>query len=129
MLDIFVIIIVNAGASEEPELSNFTFLSNASGDSINYHRIEIPDNGTALFASIFPVNPVDVYYVYLKYDDFPNATYYDWVGVIPNPDLDDTDPKRFVYAPPQNYTSVNGRTTPVSTAHTASAFASKVRRF
>ena len=89
-------------------MSNFTFLSNASGDSYNYHRIEIPDNGTALFASIYPVNPVDVYYVYLKYDGFPNETYYDWVGVIPNPDLDETDPKRFVYAPPQNYTSING---------------------
>ena len=73
-----------------------------------FASIEIPDNGTALFASIFPVNPVDVYYVYLKYDGFPNETYYDWVGVIPNPELDDTDPKRFVYAPPQNYTSVNG---------------------
>ena len=98
----------HAGASEEPELSNFTFLSNASGDSYNYHRIEIPDNGTALFATIHPANPVDIYYVYLKYDGFPNETYYDWVGVVPDPALDEADPKRYVFAPPQNYTSVNG---------------------
>ena len=89
-------------------MSNFTFLSSASGDAYNYHRIDLPDNGTALFASIFPVNPVDVFYVYLKKDGFPNDTYYDWVGVIPNPDLDKTDPKRYVFAPPQNYTSLNG---------------------
>jgi len=74
----------------------------------NYHRIEIPDNGTALYASIFPVNPVDVYYVYLKYEGFPNETYYDWVGVVPNPDLPETDPKRYVFEPPQNCTSLNG---------------------
>jgi len=108
---VIVIVIVgatHAGASEEPELSNFTFLSSSSGDSYNYHRIEIPDNGTALYASIFPVNPVDIYYVYLKYEDFPNETYYDWVAVIPNPELSETDPKRYVFAPPQNYTSING---------------------
>jgi len=29
---------------------------------------EISDNGTALFATILPVNEADVYYVYLKYE-------------------------------------------------------------
>lgn len=97
-----------AGASEEPEVSNFTFLSSSSGDTYNYHRIDIPDNGTKLYASIFPVNPVDIYYVYLKYEGFPNDTYYDWVGVIPVPDVDVNDAKRYVFAPPQNYTALNG---------------------
>ena len=83
-------------------------MSSSSGDSYNYHRIDIPDNGTALYASIYPVDPADVYYVYLKYDGFPNETFYDWVGVVPNPELSETDPKRYVYAPPQNYTSLNG---------------------
>jgi len=68
----------------------------------------IPDNGTALYTTIYPLNQVDVYYVYLKYEGFPNETFYDWVGVIPNPELDENDPKRYVYTPPQNYTSVNG---------------------
>lgn len=99
---------LNAGVSEEPELSNFTFLSNASGDAYNYHRIELEDNGTALYAAIFPSNAVDVYYVYLKYDGFPNETYYDCLGVVPNPELDKTDPKRYVFAPAQNCTSING---------------------
>ena len=89
-------------------MRNFTFLSNASGDSYNYHRIEIADNGTTLLANIHPANPVDIYYVYLKYDGFPNDTFYDWVAVVPDPDLADTDPRRFVFAPPQNYTAVNG---------------------
>ena len=97
-----------AGADEEPELSNFTFLSSSSGDSYNYHRIDLPDNGTALYATIIPVNPVDVYYVYLKYEGFPNETFYDYVGVVPHPELSETDPKRYVFSPPQNYTSING---------------------
>jgi len=28
--------------------------------------------------------------------------------VVPNPELDDSDAKRYVFAPPQNYTSLNG---------------------
>ena len=45
---------------------------------------------------------------YLKYEGFPNETFYDYVSIVPNPELDETDAKRYMFSPPLNYTSLNG---------------------
>ena len=63
-----------------PEAGNFTFISSPSGVNMNYHTIHIPANDTGLHMIIRPASPDDVYYVYLKYGDFPNETYFDWKG-------------------------------------------------
>ena len=65
-----------------PEPSIFTFLSSSSGPTMNFHTINITTNDTGLHAIIRPASPYDVYYVYLKYEGFPNETYYDWKGEV-----------------------------------------------
>ena len=47
--------------------------------SLTDHLLTIHCPLTDHSLTIHPANPVDIYYVYLKYDGFPNETYYDWV--------------------------------------------------
>ena len=72
--------------SSVPPAGKFSFMTPASGENMtmNYHTIVNPKNQSSIHMIIKPLNEYEVYKVYLKYEGFPNETYYDWVGVVPN---------------------------------------------
>ncbi len=66
------------------------------------------ENGTALIAIIRPARDVDSFFVYFKYNDYPNNSYYDWFTVVPNPDPTLDNYQKYMVMPPQNFTALNG---------------------
>lgn len=98
-----------AGAKEEPGLMKFSIIPGVTQNGINYHRITVDDNNTAILVIVQPLDPDHRYAVYLKYEGFPNETYNDWNGEVPREiGPDDNEEMRFSVYPPQNVTSLNG---------------------
>ena len=98
-----------SGSPSEPIPTNFTFLSSSTGDEINIHKLDLASNNSAILSIIKPFGDLYSFDVYLKYNDYPSRTNYDWKGQIPNPNVTDiTDEFRYVVFPPQNMTQYNG---------------------
>jgi hypothetical protein len=75
------------------------------GTNFSYHRVNVSDNGTAIMAIIQPQSGAHVS-VYIKYGDYPNDTYYDWVDTIPG--TPSAERSQYLYYPPQHITELNG---------------------
>lgn len=90
-------------------MNRFTIIAGVTVGDISYHRITVTENDTAILAIIQPLEVNEHYTVFLKYEGFPNETYYDWIGEIPNnAEGGDGEDAKFSIFPPQNLTSVNG---------------------
>ncbi|KAJ8314945.1 hypothetical protein KUTeg_007095 [Tegillarca granosa] len=66
----------------DPSISLLCIQRTASPDDpryFNYHS----RNDTSIHLTIWPEADGDVFEVYLKYQDYPNATYYDYKTTIP----------------------------------------------
>ena len=62
-----------------PPASKHYFLTSAkNAGKMNYHTVTVPANDTGLHVIVRPDSLDDVYDVYVKYMEFPNASYYDW---------------------------------------------------
>ena len=72
-----------------PPARKFSFLTSASSEKVelNYHSIVVTTNNTGMHIIIRPESPDDRYRVFLKYMDFPNETYNDWVGEVPTEEV------------------------------------------
>ncbi|XP_063443914.1 polycystin-1-like protein 2 [Mytilus trossulus] len=85
----------------------------------NYHPVQVDTNDSTIHFTIWPDREGDRFKVFLKYEDYPNATFYDHTTIIPH-DKDafqHIDPDKYpekrrylqhTYFPPQHLTKLNG---------------------
>ncbi|KAK3090847.1 hypothetical protein FSP39_015186 [Pinctada imbricata] len=84
----------------------------------NYHSVTLDANDTTIHFLLFPERPEDRLMVYMKYEGYPNATYYDYKTTIPH-EIEDFPPPlpndpnifenmRHAFFPPQELTALNG---------------------
>lgn len=85
----------------------------------NYHPVQVDTNDSTIHFTIWPDREGDRFQVFIKYEDYPNATWYDHTAIIPHhPDAfshisaDQYPEKRrylqHTYFPPQHLTKLNG---------------------
>ena len=67
-----------------PEATHHTFVTSLSGGDVDmsFHSVEIARNHTALHVILRPARVEDVFDVYFMFQEFPNATHYDWKTTV-----------------------------------------------
>lgn len=78
--------------------------------------MNLTSNDTTIHLTIWPEADGDVFEVYIKYQDYPNATYYDYKTTVPKdksefPGVEDGEKleyMRHTFFPPPEHTKYNG---------------------
>ena len=85
----------------------------------NYHPVQVDTNDSTIHFTVWPERDGDRFKLYIKYEDYPNATYYDHSVILPHDkdsfkQIDERlypEKRRYLqhtYFPPQNLTRFNG---------------------
>ena len=105
--------IISGPAGSHPP-SSFFIMTSAEDIQMNHHEVNMTSNNTVIFTVINPASSGDVIEVFIKYTEYPNATFFDYKTRLPHDDSDapedveDLERWRYTFHPPSNMTALNG---------------------